>query len=119
MTAYETIADEDFADAIRYINGDNDDAAEDAYYAIEPIALSNVKTGLRILERLAAGVDDRALGYLGAGMFESFLRTCGAEDPDMIEEAITGNARLLRALRGVRSLAVPFDLAVRLGSLLE
>lgn len=119
MGTYEEISDADFADAIRYIDGATDDAAEDAYFEIERIAVSGVTDGLRILERLAAGVDVYSLGSLGAGLFENFLNARGEDDPAAIEDAIKGNARLLVALRGVRSLAVPFELALRLAPLVH
>lgn len=109
------ISDSDFEAAFRYLNGDVDDAAEDAYFEAERIALSaDLNEGIRILERLAAGVDEANLDSFGAGFLETFLRARGGEDPARLEEALCGNARLLRALRGVNPVAIPSALAFRL-----
>ena len=113
-----TSFDSDIEDAIRYVNGATDDAAEDAYFALEAMALSDVGEGLRILEAIAAGVDPDALGNFGAGIFESFLGRREPKEFDQVVDTINGNTRLLTALRSVRSLALPSDLALRLAPLL-
>ena len=113
-----TSFDSDIQDAIRYVNGATDEAAEDAYLALEAMALSHVGEGLRILEAIAAGVDVDALGSFGAGIFESLLGCCEPNEFDQVVDTIVGNTRLLTALRSVRSLALPSDLALRLAPLL-
>jgi hypothetical protein len=119
MPMHDTqVSDDDFRAAARYVNGDADDEAEDAYYEVERIALSvDLLNGLLILKRLASGVDQRRLNDFGAGFLETFLAARGAENPDLIEDAIKGDRRLIQALRGINSFAIPFDLALRLSPL--
>lgn len=108
------VSEQEIKDAIRFINGDKDEEAEDAYFALEPVVLSSVNVGLPLLERLANDVNEFALGYLGAGLLEDFLASRGMDDPELIESAMKRNQRLAIALGGVRSLALPFELVKRL-----
>jgi hypothetical protein len=113
------VSDDDFGAAARYLNGDTDDDAENAYYDVERIALSvDLISGLVILKRLASGVDERRLSDFGAGFLETFLAARGTENPDLIEDAIKGDRRLIQALRGINSFAISFDLALRLSPLI-
>jgi hypothetical protein len=52
--------------------------------------------------------------------YKSALVTArGTEAPEEIVETVEGNSRLLVALRSVNSMAVPWELASRLGALLR
>lgn len=88
-------------DALRFLAGDEDEDAEDAYHGI---TLGNdPQTEWSLLEEVANrsdGIVDAMT--IGIGLVMSFIIHHGSSQPEIIAEGIQRNVRLQHALRHVR-----------------
>jgi hypothetical protein len=90
-------------DAVRYLAGDKDDDAENAYFGITEG--TDPETSWSLLSQVATRSSEVAdASDIGAGLLESFIIRYGSTHPGLIADGIIGNARLLAAVSFVRGL---------------
>ncbi len=91
--------------SLRFLSGDEDAEAEDAYFTVSELSSRDPETAWQIIAEIATRSRDVAdAGAIGAGLLESFIILNGTSHAEMIADGIVGNARLIESLRSVRGL---------------
>ena len=90
-------------DAVRYLAGDTDEDAENAYFEILDGPDAETSWSL-ICEVANRSRDVAAPSDLGAGLLESFIIRYGSTHAGLIADGVIGNARLIAAMPSVRGL---------------
>lgn len=89
--------------ALRYISGEDDDEAQNAYFEI--LELANPEESWPLLVEVVS----RSKGIaepcdIGVGLLQSFLFRHGKSHARLIAEGIVGNTRLIEAIRSVQGI---------------